>query len=213
MRRGKITKRLDAKWLAFGKPPSWRYPATKFGELTIAEPGYGSGARATTMQTGLEPRYIRITDFDDDGIPDDNEYTTPEVVEADCFLEANDMLFARSGATVGKTYLHQDVSHPAIFAGYCIRFRFDVGKVLPLYAWFFTKTAAFSHWVQTIQRPSGQPNINKQEFKSVELPLPPLVKQRELVDAMETARTARRTKLAEADALLAGLDQYLLDTL
>ncbi|MGH8225408.1 MAG: restriction endonuclease subunit S, partial [Gammaproteobacteria bacterium] len=42
---------------------------------------------------------------------------------------------------------------------------------------------------------------------------PPLVKQRELVDAMETARTARRTKLAEADALLAGLDQYLLDTL
>ncbi|MEO6966987.1 MAG: restriction endonuclease subunit S [Rhodanobacteraceae bacterium] len=165
------------------------------------------------MQTQLDPRYIRITDFNNDGIQDDNEYTTPEIVETNCFLEANDMLFARSGATVGKTYLHEDVSHPAVFAGYCIRFSFDAEEVLPRFVWLFTKSAAFTHWVQTVQRPSGQPNINKQEFKSVEIPVPPLAKQRELVDAMEAARAARRAKLAEADALLAGMDAYLLETL
>jgi hypothetical protein len=188
VRRGEIADRLDAKWLLFGKPPKWAFASTSFGGLTLREPDYGSGARAIEMQTGAEPRYIRITDFGEDGIPDDHEYMTPDRVEADCFLEVGDMLFARSGATVGKTYLHEDASHPSVFAGYCIRFRFDENEVLPKFVWFFTKVVAFSRWVEMIQRPSGQPNINKEEFKSAELPLPPLVKQRELTATMEAAR-------------------------
>jgi type I restriction enzyme S subunit len=165
------------------------------------------------MQTGLEPRYIRITDFGEHGIPADHEYTTPDVVELECELFANDILFARSGATVGKTYLHEDDSHPAIFAGYCIRFRFDPRKALPKFVWLFTKTAAFARWIIVTQRPSGQPNINKEEFKSAEIPLPPPLVQQELVATMEEARAERRVKLAEAGALLASFDSDLLKTL
>ncbi len=68
---------------------------------------------------------------------------------------------------------------------------------------------------QMLMRSSGgnYPAITEDELDRILLPLPPLAKQRELVDAMEAARAARRAKLAEADALLAGMDAYLLDTL
>ncbi len=131
----------------------------------------------------------------------------------DCELAENDLLFARSGATVGKTYLHEDVTEPAIFAGYCIRFRLREDVAQPRFVYWFTKTDAYWRWVATIQRPAGQPNINKEEFKSVELPLPVPNVQAELVAAMDDARAERRAKLAEADALLAGLDGYVLDML
>jgi hypothetical protein len=162
----------------------------------------------------MQPRYIRITDFGDDGIKSGHEFVTADPIEPECVLAADDLLFARSGATVGKTYLHEDTSEPAIFAGYCIRFRFNREIVLPRLVYWFTKTGFYARWVATIQRPAGQPNINKEEFKSFEMPLPADSQvQAHLVAEMDAARAARRAKLAEADALLAGLDGFLLDTL
>lgn len=131
-----------------------------------------------------------------------------------CELSADDLLFARSGATVGKTYLHEDTSALAVFAGYCIRFRLRQSVARPKFVYWFTKTEAYARWVAKIQRPAGQPNINKNEFKTVEIPLPDDPKEQDrLVGKMEEARAARRAKLAEADALLSGLDDFLLETI
>ena len=160
-----------------------------------------------------EPRYIRITDFGEDGVLPGHEFVTAEPVDLDYILNADDMLFARSGATVGKTYLHEDTSEPAVFAGYCIRFRFDKSKVSPKFVYWWTKTAAYLRWIETIQRPSGQPNINKEEFKSCLIPLAPVSEQDELITDMDAARAERKTKLAQADALLAGIDDFVLDAL
>jgi len=84
---------------------------------------------------------------------------------------------------------------------------------LPKFVYWFTKTEAYARWVATIQRPAGQPNINKEEFKSVEVPLPGSDDQARLIAAMGTAREKRRAKQAEADALLAGLDAFVLESL
>ena len=81
-------------------------------------------------------------------------------------LEIGDILFARTGGTVGKTYYYDGSIGKSVFAGYCIRFRFDDKKVLPKFIYWYTKTTAFTNWVKGIQRPSGQPNINKEEYKS-----------------------------------------------
>lgn len=143
-----------------------------------------------------------------------HEFASPDPVEESCALEKDDLLFARSGATVGKTYLHEDTSEAAIFAGYCIRFRFAQSRALPRFVYWFTKTRVYELWVLATQRPAGQPNINKEEYKTLELPLPKDThEQAKLVAVMDAARAARRTKLAEADALLSGLDGFLLATL
>jgi restriction endonuclease S subunit len=183
------------------------------GELVSYEPDYGSGERAIPIQSPNDVKYIRITDFDDDGIVPGNEFATVENIENRYRLDDGDVLFARSGATAGKTFIYSSDIGPSIFAGYCIRFRFDREKALPQFIYFYTKTNRYQAWVRSIQRPSGQPNINKEEFKSFTVPRPTLPVQRALVSEMEAARESRRRKLAEADALLSGLDAFLLDRL
>jgi len=124
-------------------------------------------------------------------------------------LSAGDILFARSGATVGKTYLHKQTLDPAVFAGYCIRFRMG-SAVLPEYVYGFTKTDAYASWVAAIQRPAGQPNINKEEFKTLELPVPPLDMQRRLVAELDAARIERDQALAQADEAINGFEEWAL---
>lgn len=192
---------------------SVKYPLQKLGSLVIQEPDYGATSRAVPRINKQQPRYIRITDFGEDGIEPNHEFLTADPIDLDHELIKDDLLFARSGATVGKTYLHEDISEPAIFAGYCIRFKFNTNKALPKFVYNFTKTDTYSRWVAAIQRPSGQPNINKEEFKNLEIPIPLIAKQHELVTAMDEARSQRRQKLAQADALLSSLDDYLLKTI
>lgn len=177
--------------------------------MVSREPDYGAGSRAVVRTSPEQPRYIRITDFGEDGIAPDHEYLTAEPIESGCELGKGDLLFARSGATVGKTYIHEDISEAALFAGYCIRFRFNQSVVLPEFIYWFTKTKTYSRWVAAIQRPAGQPNINKEEFKSIEVPLPEMSVQKRLVAVMCAARQQRRAKLFQADTLLMGIDEHL----
>ena len=188
------------------------YPVSELGALTSAEPDYGSSARAVKRVSAELPRYIRITDFGEDGIESNHEYLAPEPVEWDSELAVDDVLFARSGS-VGKTYLHEDSSERAIFAGYCIRFRFDESKASPRFVYWWTKTEAYARWVAAIQRPSVQSNINKEEFKTCPIPLPPVDIQDGLTAEMNAARAERKAKLAEADALMNGVDDFVMDAL
>jgi type I restriction enzyme, S subunit len=183
------------------------------GSLTLKEPEYGSGSRAIPINSISDIKYIRITDFSDDGIPPNHEFVTAETVEDKYTLEHEDILFARSGATAGKTFIYTADIGEAIFAGYCIRFQFDCMKVIPKFVYFYTKTRRYQSWVNSIQRPSGQPNINKEEFKSFTIPIPPLEVQRSFVAEIEAARQTRKQKLAQADELLFSIDTYLLEQL
>lgn len=117
-------------------------------------------------------------------------------------LQKNDILFARTGATVGKTYFYDGSIGKAIFAGYCIRFRFDENKVMPKFVYWYTKTDTFLSWVNGIQRPSGQPNINKEEYKSYKILVPSRSKQEQLSSYMDIALAKHNKMLYQADRLL-----------
>lgn len=203
---------MDAKYYALRETLQSYFPLVNLGILALAEPSYGTSARAIRRTEKGQPRYIRITDFGDDGIEIGHEFVTANSVKPDYKLMVGDLLFARSGS-VGKTYLHEDDSEPAIFAGYCIRFQFNQEKVSPRFVYWWTKTDAYHKWVAAIQRPSVQSNINKEEFKHCQIPLPSIEFQNELVATMDVARAWRKAKLAEADALLAGMDDYVLNAL
>lgn len=212
VRRGELSTRTDARHHSLRERIDSRYPITSLGALVSREPDYGTSARAVERTSKEQPRYIRITDFGDDGIDANHQFVAAEFPDSDSELAIGDLLFARSGS-VGKTYLHEDASEPAIFAGYCIRFRLDESQALPRFVYWWTKTAAYERWVAAIQRPSVQANINKEEFKACAIPLPPVAEQVRLVAAMDAARSERRNKLAEAEGLLAGVDGYLREAL
>ena len=199
VRLGDIGGRFDVRHHAVKETLRSSFPVVSLGDLTSVEPAYGSSQRAVPRTSVTQPRYIRITDFGDDGIETGHEYVTLDAPERKHELELNDVLFARTGS-VGKTYLHEDASEPAIFAGYCIRFRFDPAKVLPEFVYWWTKTDAYARWVNMIQRPSVQANINKEEFKRCPIPLPSLERQREIVASVRATRERARRLRGEAEA-------------
>jgi type I restriction enzyme S subunit len=168
------------------------------GELISEEPCYGTSATAIERIDESQPKYIRITDFDDYGIDVDHIFMTAKNYSKKHELRKNDILFARTGATVGKTYFYDGSIGKAIFAGYCIRFRFDENKVKPKFVYWYTKTNTFLTWVNGIQRPSGQPNINKEEYKSYKILVPNRPKQEQLSSYMDIALAKRNENIYQA---------------
>lgn len=102
-----------------------KWPNAKLSEVSLGKPQYGANAPAT-FYTGKRPRYIRITDIDATGIVSLNGKVEADLQDFSRFLlQENDLLFARSGATVGKTYLYNSLDGPSIYAGYLIRFKLN----------------------------------------------------------------------------------------
>ena len=207
--------RFDPKYVAFKRrAASFRYPAVKMGSLLSEPPEYGAGEAGIERVDGTTPRYIRITDIDENGELLPGLGMTAANVELQYFLRDGDLLFARSGNTVGKSYLHESerVPYPCFYAGYMIRFRFDE-KVLPKYVFAFAQTPYYREWVSAIQRSAGQPNINAQEYRSLEIPLPPLPEQRKIVAELDAAYAAKRAADEKATKLLASIDDMVLKEL
>ena len=207
--------RFDPKYVAFKRrAANFRYPAVKMGSLLSESPEYGAGEAGIERVDEQTPRYIRITDIDENGELLPGLGMTAANVEPQYFLRDGDLLFARSGNTVGKSYLYESgqVPYPCFYAGYMIRFRFSE-KVLPKYVFAFAQTPYYHEWVSAIQRSAGQPNINAQEYRSLEIPLPPLPEQQKIVAELDAAYAAKRAADEKATKLLASIDYMVLKEL
>ena len=161
---------------------------------------YGANESAIDYNIG-DVRYIRITDIDELGNLKETDKKTAETIDESYLLSYNDVLFARSGS-VGKCYIHKDVSESAIFAGYLIRFVLDKKNIDSDYLFYFCNSKLYSLWVETIQRPAVQANINAQEFRKMRIPLPPLDKQREIANQIFTIRQQAKALQEEGRNIL-----------
>jgi type I restriction enzyme S subunit len=160
----------------FGDPvrneKGWK--TKRVGDLVKLGPQYGANASSIDWEPGL-PRYIRITDITEDGALRDDEIRSLDSNNWDEYLlEEDDIVIARSGATVGKVYLHEQYPVPCVFAGYLIRFRFDKSRLHPWFFFAFTRTVSYVSWVEAKKRTAAQPNINGQEYASLLVPVPPI---------------------------------------
>ncbi len=183
--------------------------------LLKQKPQYGANEASKPRFSLQEPRYVRITDIDEYGLLKNNIGVTAESIENQYILNDNDILFARSGATVGKTYIHKldNTNYSCFFAGYMIRFVVDETKISPDYVFAYTQLKTYSKWVSSIQRAAGQPNINSEEYKSLKIPIPPQEIQDKIVAKMDDAYAAKKQKELEAQQLLDSIDDYLLGEL
>ena len=213
--RSEIEGRLDPKMALYNrKVQNWSYPKVRLKDLLLSKPQYGAAEPGINRTDIKSPRYIRITDIDEYGLISHNDLgATANTIEDQYILHDYDLLIARSGATVGKAYIHKGCPYTCFFAGYLIRFVINPLKAMPDYVFAFTQTNTYKEWVNAIQRPSGQPNINAEEYQSLEIPLPPQPNQNEIVSIIQTAYSKKQRKEFEAQQLLDGIDKYLLDEL
>lgn len=141
------------------------------------EPMYGANSPARDGNAEVDYRYIRVTDIDDDGCLN-SEWKTAREIEDKYVLKNGDMLFARSGATAGKTFLYQSNIGKAIFAGYLIKFHPNEEKLLPEFLDLLTWSTDYSEWVIKTRGGTAQPNINAQQFGSYKIPIVDLKNQK-----------------------------------
>jgi restriction endonuclease S subunit len=212
VKRGALENRLDPKYAIREKFNS-KYPFKKFSDLLQGNPMYGANESAIEGNPQTDIRYIRITDIDEYGNLKTDSWKTAEKIDEKYLLKSDDIVFARSGATAGKALIFRKEMQKSIFAGYLIKFSIDEDKVLPDYIFYFTQTEFYQSWVNSIQRPSGQPNINSEEFKNLKIPVPSFEIQSEIVAIFNQAYAEKRQKEAEAKELLASIDVYLLEQL
>jgi type I restriction enzyme S subunit len=183
------------------------------GECLTAQPDYGINAPAVPYSDRL-PVYIRITDISEDGrFAPEGLVSVNSPTASQYYLNIGDLVFARTGASVGKSYLYNEHDGPLIFAGFLIRVRPDITRLIPAFLATYVETSRYWNWVRMISMRSGQPGINGNEFAKLPIPLPSLLEQTAIatilsdMDAEIAALKARRDKTR---ALKQGMMQELL---
>ena len=153
----------------------------KLEELAKSKLTYGSGVKAVNYDGKV--RYIRITDINENGLLK-NEKLSPEVIEDKYILKKGDILFARSGATVGKNYLYNS-DEPSIYAGYLIKFSPDFKRVNSKYVYHCVNNSEYDKFILSSKSTASQPNINAQQYSNFKILVPPLHVQQHIVSILD----------------------------
>ena len=185
IKEGKIKKEKPLPEIAedeipFDIPGSWKW--VRWGELSQSiQYGYNAPAKEHGRI-----KMVRISDIQDgkvlwNKVPycdiKENEIPTYQ-------LGANDILFARTGGTVGKSYLVKDVPEEAIYAGYLIRTQYS-SLLCPDYMKHFMESQLYWNQLRSGTIATAQPNCNGQTLSKMILPLPPLAEQKRIVAKLE----------------------------
>lgn len=142
-----------------------------------------------------DPRYIRITDIKDDGtLRDDTFKSLPLEKAKEYMLTKGDLLFARSGATVGKTFLYKE-DYAACFAGYLIKARCNKNELLPNFVFYYTLSNVYQNWKNSIFIQSTIQNIGADKYSVMPIIIPPLSEQQSIADYLDQ-------KCSEIDELI-----------
>lgn len=185
----------------------------RLGDLSLGQPEYGATSAGVDKNIDL-PRYVRITDITDDGqLLESTCQSIPREAAQPYILRKGDFLFARSGATVGKTYLYREKDGECAFAGYMIRFRPNPTQLLPEFLFHYTHSPSYYNWVKGMLRAGAQPNINATEYSNMVLPQPPIGEQRRIVETLSSIdqKVVKETDhKRQLESLKKGLMQVLL---
>jgi type I restriction enzyme S subunit len=177
-------------------PEDWEVKT--LGDCLLRNPEYGINAPAVPYSDNL-PTYIRITDISEEGrfLPE-KKSSVNNINSNNYFLENDDIVFARTGASTGKTYLYNSNDGDLVFAGFLIRVKVNPNELIAQYLKSYTETGAYWNWVKIMSMRSGQPGINGNEYAQLRIPLPPLPEQQAIASA-----------LSDVDALITALEQLI----
>ncbi len=185
IKAGKIKKEKPLPEIAedevpFEIPEGWCW--VRWGDLSQSIQ-YGYNAPA---QENGRIKMVRISDIQNGKVLWD---TVPycEISEDEIptyLLGINDILFARTGGTVGKSYLVKEVPEDAIYAGYLIRTRYSA-LLCPEYLKYFMESQLYWEQLRNGTIATAQPNCNGKTLSRMILPLPPLAEQKRIVARLE----------------------------
>lgn len=174
-------------------PEDWKLTRLKF--LLKSNLLYGANESGIPYSPFL-PRFIRITDIvENNKLTSDNKLSLSIERAENYLLKEGDILFARSGASVGKTFLVESQNTNDAFAGYLIKASFK-NNVISKFVYYYTLSSAFEAWKNSIKIQSTIQNIGADKYNNLLLPIPSKYIQQEIVSYLDE-QTSRIDKLIE----------------
>ena len=170
----------------FRDAPDWE--EVSLGTLLVRAPDYGVNAAAVPFSETL-PTYIRITDINSDGqFAPCPRVSVDSGADEEQYLRDGDIVLARTGASVGKSYRYREEDGRLVYAGFLIRVRPNPQRLLSQFLAAYLSAWSYWGWVRLTSARSGQPGINGTEYASMPLPLPPngraLAEQKKIADCL-----------------------------
>ena len=181
-------------------PEHWEIKRLKF---LLEEPlQYGANEVAELDDPEL-PRFVRITDVDERGnLRDETFRSLPEEIAKPYLLQEGDLLLARSGATVGKSFFYRETWGRAAYAGYLIRARLNKKIVYPDYVNLITKSSFYQQWINSMLIQATIQNVSAEKYSSFAIPIPPLTEQHAIAAFLDRETGRIDTLIAKQRRLL-----------
>ncbi len=188
-----LMQKLFTQQLRFKSDDGTDFPAweeKKLGEIS-SSPKYG--LNASGIDYDGEHKYLRITDIDEvTHTFSPEEITTPSEFSDDYLLEENDIVFARTGASTGKTYLYNPNDGDLYFAGFLIKFHIKDANAR--FVFYQTCTHEYEKWVHVMSTRSGQTGINSEEYSTLKIKLPCIEEQQKIADCLSSLDSLIQTQ-------------------
>ena len=149
--------------------------------------GFSYGMNAAAKVFDGENQYLRITDIDEDSrrYINDSKVSPSGDVSDNYLLEEGDILFARTGASTGKTYCYRRSDGKLYYAGFLIRIKVNNG-VDHRFVYYLTLTEYYKKWVQIMSMRSGQPGINAKEYSIFPIAVPSIYEQTKIANFLSS---------------------------
>jgi type I restriction enzyme S subunit len=144
---------------------------------------YGANEAAELTDPEL-PRYIRITDVNDDGtLREETFRSLPQEIADNYLLSDGDILLARSGATVGKSFIYKPSWGVAAYAGYLIRARMSDAMNAD-FAYLFLQSSCYWQWLSSVFIQATIQNVSAEKYANLVIPVPPINEQIAIISCL-----------------------------
>ena len=198
-------KDSGVEWLG-DVPAHWDIKRLKF--MLSEKLKYGANESAESDDPE-QPRYIRITDIDEQGNLKDDTFKSLEFEKAkDYLLNVNDILLARS-ATVGKSYLYKEnLKNFACYAGYLIRVRLEQKKFNAEFVNYYFQSIGYWNWIKSVNIQATIQNVSAEKYNDFLLSVPNLQEQATIVDYLDQKTAKIDQAIALKTAHIEKLKEY-----
>lgn len=149
-----------------------KYKNVTLNDISVGKGSYGIGASAVEYNPHLY-KYLRITDISDQGTIDTNNLMSVDDKESSKYiLKNNDIVFARTGNSTGKSYFYDVKDGTLVYAGFLIKFSLDESKINPKFMKYYTLSSEYKNWLNSISTGSTRKNINAKMYGNMKIKLP-----------------------------------------
>ena len=181
-------------------PEHWEVKKLKY---IVTKPLMYGANEAAIDEDRDQPRFVRITDIKNNGtLREDTFRSLPVHLAKPYMLREGDVLLARSGATVGKSFIYSSDWGECCFAGYLIKASIDISKASPYWFYRYTESDYYWNWISSTLIQTTIQNVSAAKYNNFSLCIPPKREQERIIAFLDSETTKIDTLIEKCETAI-----------